>query len=151
MNFTMSMELATSRDVVWRALTDVAQVSQCIPDCEEVVEVGRLASYTAVIRQKIGIFKIEVPAEIAVEEVTEPALIRTRAFGRDRITGTTVSVVLSVGLEEGEAVSLLTVDAEMEVQGRLASLGFGMIKRRAEQNFQVFEERLKALLGAEVA
>ena len=37
---------------------------------------------------------------------------------------------------------------ELDVQGRLATMGFGVIKRRVDQNFEEFERRLKELLGA---
>jgi carbon monoxide dehydrogenase subunit G len=40
------------------------------------------------------------------------------------------------------------VDAKVDVQGRLATMGFGVIKRRVDQNFEEFEKRLKEMLGA---
>jgi uncharacterized protein len=43
--------------------------------------------------------------------------------------------------------SRLTVDAKVEIQGRLATMGLGVIKRRVDQNFEEFETRLKTLLG----
>jgi carbon monoxide dehydrogenase subunit G len=147
MQFTMSMDVPLPPAELWVVLTDVAQISQCIPGCEQVEEVDRLALYKAVVKQKIGPFKMEVPAEIVVEEVAEPDFVRTRATGRDRITGTTLAVTLTVTLEPAGSSSVLGVDALVEVQGRLATLGSSIIKRKAEQNFAEFEERLKLLLG----
>ncbi len=147
MEFAMSLEVALPPAALWAVLTDVAQVSQCIPGCEEVEEVERLARYTAVVKQKIGPFRMEVPAEIVVEEVCEPSLVRTRASGRDRITGTTLAVTLVVTLVPADVGSVLEVAAVVDVQGRLATLGLAIIKRKAERNFEEFEQRLKALLG----
>jgi carbon monoxide dehydrogenase subunit G len=40
------------------------------------------------------------------------------------------------------------VDAKVDIQGRLATMGLGVIRRRVDQNFEEFEVKLKTLLGA---
>jgi carbon monoxide dehydrogenase subunit G len=148
--FNMSMDLPGGQGATWKALTDVALVTQCIPGCENVEEIERLSSYTAVMKQKIGPFKVEVPAEIKVQSLNEPSQVLMRASGRDKFTGTRLSVVLDVRLSQlmsGDG-SRLEVLADVDVQGRLATLGLSVIKRRAEQNFEEFERRLKTMLEA---
>jgi carbon monoxide dehydrogenase subunit G len=145
--FTMSMELAAAPEQMWVVLTDVKRISECIPGCENVQEIERLAVYKATVKQKIGPFKLEVPADILVDEADEPAHVRMHAAGSDKFTGTRLSVVMDVTLVPVETGTKLTVDAQLDVNGRLATLGMPMIKRRAEQNFQEFEARLSALLG----
>lgn len=146
MQFTMSMDLAAAPEEMWSVLTDVKRISECIPGCENVQEIERLAVYKATVKQKIGPFKLEVPADILVDEVDEPARVRMHAAGLDKFTGTRLSVVMDVALVPEEKGTKLKVDAQLEVNGRLATLGMPMIKRRAEQNFQEFESRLLALL-----
>lgn len=149
MQFSMTMALSAAPAELWNTLTDVALISQCIPGCENVEEIERLATYKATVKQKIGPFKIEVPADITVESVTEPSHVRTRANGRDKFTGTRLAVTLDVTVSalDGKG-STLNVEAQVDVQGRLASLGMGIIKRRADQNFEEFEQRLKAVMEA---
>ncbi|MGL4260497.1 MAG: CoxG family protein [Afipia sp.] len=145
----MTMALPASPAELWKTLTDVARISQCIPGCEDVEEIERLATYKATVKQKIGPFKIEVPADIIVETVTEPSHVRTRATGRDKFTGTRLAVILDVTVTPlVGAGSTLNVEAQVDVQGRLASLGMGIVKRRADQNFEEFEQRLKAVMEA---
>lgn len=149
MQFSMTMALPAAPAELWNTLTDVARISQCIPGCENVEEIERLATYKATVKQKIGPFKIEVPADIVVESVTEPTHVRTRATGRDKFTGTRLAVILDVTVTPLDgAGSTLNVEAQVDVQGRLASLGMGIIKRRADQNFEEFEQRLKAVMEA---
>lgn len=149
MQFSMTMALPAAPTELWKTLTDVARISQCIPGCENVEEIERLASYKATVKQKIGPFKIEVPADIIVDSVTEPSHVRTRATGRDKFTGTRLAVILDVTVTPLDgAGSTLNVEAQVDVQGRLASLGMGIIKRRADQNFEEFEQRLKAVMEA---
>jgi carbon monoxide dehydrogenase subunit G len=144
----MTMALSAPPVELWKTLTDVARISQCIPGCENVEEIERLATYKAMVKQKIGPFKIEVPADIVVESVTEPSHVRTRATGRDKFTGTRLAVILDVTVMLDGAGSTLNVEAQVDVQGRLASLGMGIIRRRADQNFEEFEQRLKAVMEA---
>lgn len=146
MQFVMSMDLPAAPQEMWSVLTDVKRISECIPGCENVEEIDRLATYKAIVRQKIGPFKLEVPADIVVDNVVEPSHVGMHAAGRDRITGTRLSVVLDVTLSPLGEGSRLNVEARLEVQGRLATLGLSVIKRRAEQNFQEFEARLRAIL-----
>ena len=146
MQFSMSIDLSAAPKDLWCLMTDVKRISECIPGCENVQEIERLAIYKATVKQKIGPFKLEVPADIRVDEVDEPARVRLHAVGSDKFTGTRLSVVMDVTLAPEEKGTKLTVDAQLEVNGRLATLGMPMIKRRAEQNFEEFEARLQALL-----
>ena len=82
------------------------------------------------------------------KSVTEPSHVRTRATGRDKFTGTRLAVVLDVSVIPEDSGSKLAVDAKVDIQGRLATMGLGVIKRRVDQNFEEFETRLKSLLGA---
>lgn len=148
MEFNMSMAVPASPAQLWNTLLDVPRISACIPGCENVEEIERLATYKATVKQKIGPFKVEVPADIIVESVTEPSHVRTRATGRDKFTGTRLAVILDVTVTPTETGSTLAVDAKVDVQGRLATMGFGVIKRRVDQSFEEFEERLKKLLDA---
>lgn len=148
MEFNMSMVVPATPAELWSTLLDVPRISSCIPGCESIEEVEPLATYKATVKQKIGPFKVEVPADIIVESITEPSHVRTRATGRDKITGTRLAVVLDVTVTPEETGSTFAVDAKVDVQGRLATMGFGVIKRRVDQNFEEFERRLKELLGA---
>ena len=145
MEFNFSSEISTPRDVIWAVLIDVRRVAACIPGCEEVVELLRLSHYTAVLKQKLGPFRLEVPAEIHVEDICEYKHIRLNASGRDKFTGTTFAVKFAVLLEgANDSETTLTFDAALNVAGRLASLGYPVIRKQAEKNFTEFNERLRA-------
>lgn len=149
MDFRMEAALPAPPDRVWLAMIDIERMAACIPGCEQVQMRELLKSYSAVMKQKIGPFKLEVPAEITVEDYREPAFVKANASGRDKFTGTTLNVTLHVQVEpEGDSGSKLAVDAALQVAGRLASLGYGMIKKKAEENFAEFERRFKAELEA---
>lgn len=148
MEFKMSMVVPATPEELWGVLLDVPRISACIPGCVDVEEIEQLATYKATIKQKIGPFKVEAPADIVVESITEPTHIRTRATARDKFTGTRIAVVLDVTVTPEDVGSVFAVEAKVDVQGRLATMGLGVIKRRVDQNFEEFESKLKAMLGA---
>jgi carbon monoxide dehydrogenase subunit G len=144
----MDLTLAASRDSIWPIFFDVARIARLIPGCEQVEEKEPLALYTAVMKQKIGPFKLEVPTEVRVEDLQEPGRIRSRARGRDKYTGTTLDVLLDVILAPAENNGTrLTVDSTLQVAGRLAALGYPVVKKKTEEIFIEFEKRLRAELG----
>lgn len=152
MNFHMDLTLPAGPEAIWPIFFDVARIARLIPGCEQVEEKEPLALYSAVMKQKIGPFRLEVPTEVRVEEVQAPARIRSRARGRDKYTGTTLDVLLDVALAptdaDGRAGTRLTIDSTLQVAGRLATLGFPVVKKKTEEIFVEFEKRLRAELGA---
>lgn len=147
MEFQIETELPHPPERVWPVMVDITRIASCIPGCEQVEERKRLAQYSAVMKQKIGPFKLEVPAEIIVEEHHQPRLVRARASGKDKLTRTTIGVELDVQLEPLEKSRCrLSVHATLQVAGRLASLGYSVIKKKADENFAEFEKRLLAQL-----
>jgi carbon monoxide dehydrogenase subunit G len=113
------------------------------------VEKEVLTSYSATMRQKIGPFKLEVPTEIVVDERQEPKLVKLRATGRDKFTGTTLNMSLAVALDVlPEGGTRLGVDSTLQVSGKLATLGYPVVKKKSEELFVEFEKRLRAELEA---
>ena len=132
---------------VWAVLVDFRRVSECVPGCESVEEVEPLARYRAVLKQRLGPFRLEVPVDIHVEDVREPEHLGARVTGRDRITGASVSARLAVDVApDGPSGSRLATAVALTVAGRLAALGYPIMKRRAEEIFAEFTQRLRAAL-----
>ena len=147
MNFTINADLPATPERLWVLFFDVQRVAALIPGCENVREISPLASYAAVMKQKIGPFKLEMPTDITVQEQEAPSRVRMRASGRDKFTGTTLEVMLTVSLAAlADGGTRLAVDADMQVNGRLASLGYAVVKKKSEELFTEFERRLRTEL-----
>ena len=132
---------------IWPLFFDLARMATLIPGCENVEEQVPFASYSAVMNQKIGPFKMSVPTLIVVEQIQEPAHVTVRAAGRDKFTGTTLAVLLSVDLEAvTQGGTRLEINSEIQIAGRLATLGFPVVKKKSEELFAEFERRLRAEL-----
>jgi carbon monoxide dehydrogenase subunit G len=147
MDFRIDAQLPATAAQLWAIFFDVQRVAGLIPGCENVAEVEPLKEYSALMKQRIGPFKLEVPTRIAVESYTLERHVALRATGRDKFTGTTIDVQLKVDLDAQADPAVngckLALDAHMQVAGRLASLGYPVVKKRSEELFAKFEKRLR--------
>lgn len=152
MNFNIGGVVPATASQLWAIFFDVRQVADLIPGCEDVVEVEPLKEFSAVMKQKVGPFKLEVPTRIVVESHVPERQVRLRATGRDKRTATTIDVQMNVDLDDRGAGQgcRLDVDAQMQVAGRMASLGYPIIKKKSEELFAEFESRLRRKLGVAV-
>lgn len=147
MDFRIDATLPASAAQLWAIFFDVQRVAGLIPGCENVAEVEPLKQFSALMKQKIGPFKLEIPTDIVLGSYTLERYVELSATGRDKFTGTTIDVRMKVNLDEkrsdDKVECTLGIDAEMQVAGRLASLGYPVVKKRSEELFGEFERRLR--------
>lgn len=147
MEFRVEAAIPRAASEVWAVLVDIPKIAGCIPGCEDVQERVRLADYSAVLRQKLGPFKVALPAMITVQEVREPNWVKALASGTEKFTGTRIDVTLRMDLRDTEpGSSHMVAECDMQVAGKLASLGYSIIKKKAEENFAEFRTRLLKVL-----
>ena len=146
MEFKIDSVLPATATQLWTIFFDVHRIATLIPGCEDVKEVRLFEEYTAVMKQKIGPFKFEVPTQIHVEKHTPEKSVLLKATGRDKFTGTALDIRLDVELESQGASCRLGLTADMTLSGKLASLGFGVVKKKSDELFTEFEARLKTEL-----
>lgn len=151
MEFKIDATLPTTASALWQIFFDVQRVAILIPGCEDVQEIERLQQYSAVMRQKIGPFKLEMPSRIVIESHEPERSLVLYASGSDQRTGTAIDVRMHIAMQEqasSEGVQCqLGVQASLLVTGRLASLGYPIVKKRSEELFLEFERRLRAQLA----
>ena len=149
MRFEERIEVQTGKTAVWRFLWDVERVARCMPGCQEVREVSP-ERYEVVIEERMGPFKIRFDMEVEVLERKEEELVRLQAEGKDRKLGTNSRGEMEVRLEELDSgATALDIAADIQVTGKVASLGQAAIKRKAQDVVQKFAETLAAELELE--
>lgn len=147
--FESELMLPGTPGAIWRLLLDVPRVAACVPGCEAVEEETPRERYRALVKQRLGPFRLEAPLAIHLAEAREPERLRAVVSGRDRLTGTSISAELVVTLAPEDAGrTRLGLVTELQVGGRLAALGYSVIRGRAEEATAEFAERLRCALGA---
>ncbi|HEU4639904.1 MAG TPA: SRPBCC domain-containing protein, partial [Candidatus Binatia bacterium] len=96
--------------------------------------------------EKVGPFKVEFPTTIEVLEREELSRIKAQASGADNKIGSRMKLDLEVKLREEENKTVLQFIAGVDILGKLAALGHGIIKRKADQVLDEFAQAVKKRL-----
>ncbi|HEX9143411.1 MAG TPA: SRPBCC domain-containing protein [Candidatus Binatia bacterium] len=146
MRFEKEVEILAPREKVWKFIWDVDRFIACVPSCKEArtVEEGKL--YSATLVEKVGPFRVEFPTTIEVLEREELKHIKAQASGADNKIGSRMKIELDVNLQERDDKTLLGFVAGVDILGKLAALGHGIIKRKADQVLEEFAQAVKKRL-----
>ena len=146
MQFEKEVEIAAPREKVWNFIWDVDRFIACVPWCKEAktIEAGKL--YSATMIEKVGPFRVEFPTTIEVLEREELTRIKAQASGADNKIGSRMKLSLDVKLREQGEKTVLGFVAGVDILGKLAALGHGIIKRKADQVLDEFAQAVKKRL-----
>ena len=149
MNFSRELTVSADASTCWTVLTDVPRLVDWVSIVDDAKEISPLESYSAVLLDRLGPFKLRADLDIAVSEVETGRHIRVRAAGEDRQVSSRIAIdaTLTLAPTEGTATVLL-IDGSYEVVGKVATLGAGMIRQKAAKILDEFFDRAAAELGA---
>jgi carbon monoxide dehydrogenase subunit G len=146
LQFSKEVEILAPREKVWNFIWDVDRFIACVPGCKEAktIEAGKL--YAATMVEKVGPFRVEFPTTIEVLEREELAHIKAQASGADNKIGSRMKLSLDVKLQDRDEKTVLSFVAGVDILGKLAALGHGIIKRKADQVLDEFAQAVKQRL-----
>jgi len=146
LQFQKDVEIRAPREKVWNFIWDVDRFISCLPGCKDAKTIEAGKRYSATMVEKVGPFKVEFPTTIEVLETEKLTRIKAQAAGTDNKISSRLKVELDVSLKgEGEA-TLLSFVAGVDIVGKLAVLGHGIIKRKADQVLEEFAQAVKQRL-----
>ena len=146
MQFEKEVEILAPREKVWNFIWDVDRFIACVPGCKEARTVEPGKRYTATMVEKVGPFRVEFPTTIEVLEREELTRIKAQAAGADNKIGSRMKISLDVNLREQGDKTVLGFVAGVDILGKLAALGHGIIKRKADQVLDEFAQAVKQQL-----
>jgi len=149
LQFEKEVEIRAAREKVWNFIWDVDRFIACIPGCKDAktLEPGKL--YSATMVEKVGPFRVEFPTTIEVLEREELSHIKAQASGADNKIGSRMKIDLDVNLREQDNKTVVSFIAGVDILGKLAALGHGIIKRKADQVLDEFAQAVKKKLEGE--
>lgn len=146
MQFQKAVEILATREKVWKFIWDVDRFIACVPGCKDAKTVDEGKRYTATMTEKVGPFKVEFPTTIEVLERVELSRIKAQVTGADHKIGSRMKIDLDVNLREQDNKTILEFVAGVDILGKLAALGHGIIKRKADQVLDEFAQAVKQKL-----
>jgi carbon monoxide dehydrogenase subunit G len=146
LQFQKEVEILAPREKVWQFIWDVDRFIACVPGCKEAKTIEPGKRYAATMVEKVGPFKVEFPTTIEVLEREELTRIKAQATGADNKIGSRMKLDLDVHLREDGDKTILGFVAGVDILGKLAALGHGIIKRKADQVLDEFAQAVKTKL-----
>lgn len=141
--FTVSVPI----ELAWQALTDLAEVSLCLPGARLTGVEGDV--YSGEVRVKVGpvISEYAGTAKFAEkDDATYRAVIDAK--GRDTRGAGNASAMITMQLEGKGLSTLVKVDTDLKITGKIAQMGGGMIAEVSQKLLGLFVECLEAKLAA---
>jgi len=143
MNVRRALPVALPPAALWKLLWDVPRIVGCVPGCAGAREVEAHRHYTAQMSQKVGPISLSMPLDVTVTEAEPDRRLALQARGRDPVIGAEVSMQVTLVVEARGEASVLHMEAEGRVLGKLGALGHGVIQRKAEEAVDEFGARLQ--------
>jgi carbon monoxide dehydrogenase subunit G len=146
--FTVSVPV----ELAWEALTDLAEVSLCLPGARLTGVEGEV--YSGEVRVKVGpvVSEYAGTAQFAEkDDAVHRAVIDAK--GRDSRGAGNASALITMQLRDGgDGLStVVKVDTNLKISGKIAQLGGGMIAEVSQKLLGQFADCLEAKLAAPVS
>jgi carbon monoxide dehydrogenase subunit G len=142
--FDQTVHVSGSPDEVWSLITDVPRLVGWISVLEDARTIEELAHYTAVVQDKIGMFKLRADLDIRVTEKLEGQRIVVHAEGEDRQVGSRIVIDATVTMSPDSDLTGVRVDGRYSISGSAATLGSSTIQRKGDKVVKEFFQHLSS-------
>src|SRR5690606_38787735 len=137
---------------VWRFLLDPHQVVQCLPGAE-LLEAQDERTFIGRVRVKVGPITASYKGKAELTEVDEQNhRVRMTGEGQDTKGAGSARMTMTSRITAGEGgAAEVSVESEVQLVGKLAQFGRGMVEEVSKQLFRQFADCARQRLEAEAA
>jgi carbon monoxide dehydrogenase subunit G len=151
MEFQNEFDVKAPLDEVWNTVLDVEKVAPCVPGAEVLEKVSDDA-YKVGIKVKVGPVSMQYSGEVEIVE-RDPSSHRAvmTAKAREARGQGTANANVKMSLSGNGDSTHGSIATEVQLSGRAAAMGQGVIKDVSARIVDQFAENLAAMLGGEPA
>lgn len=147
-DFSRKLTVTALPERAWTVLTDVDRLASWVGIVQDVVELSRLEKYSAVLMDRVGPFKLRADLQINVNVVRDGEEVEIEASGRDRAVDSRIAVRAQLRLSPAEhGGTTIATEGRYEVTGRVASMGSGVVQKKADRVLEDFFSKAALELG----
>ncbi len=143
MNYSERFLIAAPLEQVWAFVEDGRSLIACIPGSSHVTRTED-GGISAVITDRVGPFGVEfhVTGSFAVD--TAEHRIASDGSGKDVKLGNTLTLKVNLQVQQVESGQVeVVLDADVNIAGKVASLGFGIMKDKARKTMTGFVSNMR--------
>ncbi|WP_236048956.1 SRPBCC family protein [Paractinoplanes ovalisporus] len=150
MKITNEFTVHTPIDRAWQVLTDLEGIAPCLPGAQLTGVDGDV--YKGKVKVKVGPVISDFAGTAQFTEKDDSAYRAViDAKGRDARAGGNASALVTAALKPDGDSTLVSVDTDLKISGKLAQFGSGMIKEISNKLLTQFVANLEAKLATDDA
>jgi len=147
MKFQGNLLITRPVEKVWEFLWDIEKLSHCIPGCQGVKTIKEREKYELSLKDSVGPITVQFELLAEVKKLEPLKLIEIAMEGKDFKAG---------GVRQTKALALspkgndteVGFETDVNVFGRLGTLGYPFVKKKAEAVIKEFGDKVKSAIEA---
>lgn len=147
MKFEGNLLITRPVEKVWEFLWDVEKLSQCIPGCQSVKTIKEREKYELKIKDSVGPITVQFDLLADVKKMDPLKRIEIALEGKDFKAGG-VRQTMALALTPKGKDTAIGFETDINVFGRLGTLGYPFVKKKAEMVIKEFGEKVKSAIEA---
>ena len=147
MKFQGNLLIGRPVEKVWDFLWDIEKLSSCIPGCESVKTIKEREKYELEVKDSVGPITVHFELIAEVKKLEPLKRIEIAMEGKDFKAGG-VRQTMALGLTAKGNDTEIAFETDINVFGRLGTLGYPFVKKKAETVIKEFGEKVKGAIEA---
>jgi len=147
MKFNGTLVITRPVEKVWEFLWDIEKLSHCIPGCQGVKTIKEREKYELSLKDSVGPITVQFELLAEVKKLEPLKLIEIAMEGKDFKAGG-VRQTMSLALSPKGNDTEVGFETDVNVFGRLGTLGYPFVKKKAESVIEEFGDKVKSAIGA---
>ena len=147
MKFQGNLLIARPVEKVWDFLWDIEKLSRCIPGCQGVKTLKEREKYELSVKDSVGPITVQFELLADVKKLEPLKLIEIAMEGKDFKAGG-VRQTMALALSPQGNDTQLDFETDVNVFGRLGTLGYPFVKKKAEAVIKEFGDKVKSAIEA---
>jgi carbon monoxide dehydrogenase subunit G len=147
MKFEGNLTITRPVEAVWEFLWDVEKLSRCIPGCQSVKTIKEREKYELKIKDSVGPITVQFEMLADVKKLDPLKRIEIAMEGKDFKAGG-VRQTMALALTPKGNETEIGFETDVNVFGRLGTLGYPFVKKKAESVIKEFGDKVKSTIEA---
>ena len=147
MKFQGNLLITRPVEKVWDFLWDIEKLSRCIPGCQGVKTIKEREKYELSVKDSVGPITVQFELLADVKKLEPLKLVEIAMEGKDFKAGG-VRQTMALALSPKGNDTRLDFETDVNVFGRLGTLGYPFVKKKAEAVIKEFGDKVKGAIEA---